>query len=175
MSIVLSEYAIDSIINSEGSKVLLEEIEGRTKAEANENAIKKYGVEITRAGVQRLAYPEVVIEAVYERMRSEREKEAEKIQAEGQEEAQKIIVSADKDAREIRAEAQKAALIEKGEGDQESMAIYTEAYRQGGEFFNFLKSLETYSTILGKDTTLVLSTDSNLFRYLKIAREGEAR
>jgi len=175
LSIVLSDYSIENIINIDGGKVLLEEIEERATAEANENSMKKYGVKIIKTGVQRLAYPEVVIEAVYERMRSEREKEAEKIQAEGQEEAQKITVSAEKEAREIRAEAQKQALIEKGEGDQQSMAIYTEAYRQGGEFFNFLKSLETYSTILGKDTTLVLSTDSELFKYLKIARNREAQ
>ncbi|MEE4136928.1 MAG: protease modulator HflC [Desulforhopalus sp.] len=175
LSIVLSDYSIENIINIDAEKVLLADIEARVTADANENTIKKYGVEIQKTGVQRLAYPGVVIEAVYERMRSEREKEAEKIQAEGQEEAQKITVAAEKEASEIRAEAQKYALILKGEGDQESMAIYTEAYRQGGEFFNFLKSLETYSAILGKDTTMVVSTDSDLFKYLKIAREEKGR
>jgi len=175
LSIVLSDYSIENIINTSKEQVLLMEIEDRATVAANENSIKKYGVEILRTGVQRLAYPEVVIDAVYQRMQSEREKEAEKIRAEGQEVAQKTTAEADKQAREIRAEAQKQALILKGEGDRESMAIYTDAYRQGGDFFNFLKSLETYSSILGKDTTLVISTQSDLFKYLHIDKKDFAR
>jgi membrane protease subunit HflC len=117
-----------------------------------------------------LAYPSVVINAVFERMKSERTKEADKIRAEGKEVAQKITVGAEKKAREIKAEANKQALILKGEGDQASMEIYAEAYQQAGEFFDFLQSLETYSNILGKDTTLILSTDSDLFKYLQIEK-----
>ena len=112
-----------------------------------------------------------MINAVYERMQSERTKEADKIRAEGQEVAQKITTEADKKAREIIAEAQKQALILKGEGDRESMRIYTQAYKTGGEFFDFLQSLETYSSILGNKTTLVISSDSDLFRYLQIAKK----
>lgn len=168
LSIVLADYTIDNVINVDKDKVLLGEIESRITAAGNENSIKKYGVEIIRTGVQRLAYPSVVIEAVYERMKSERVKEADKIRAEGLEVAQKTTVEADKKAREIRAEAQKQALILKGEGDRDSMLTYNEAYATGGEFFNFLKSLETYSQILGQDTTLVISTDSDLFKYLNL-------
>lgn len=171
LSIVLAEYTIDNIINTSEQKVLLEKVEKNVTIAANENSIKKYGVEILKTGVQRLAYPSVVINAVYERMQSEREKEADKIRAEGREVAQKITIEADKRAREIKAEAQKEALVLKGEGDRESMAIYTEAYKQGGEFFDFLQSLDTYSTILGEDTTLVISADSNLFKYLQIEKK----
>lgn len=173
LSIVLADYSIENIINTNSESVLLGEIENKATVAANQNCITKYGVEILRTGVQRLAYPAVVIDAVYERMRSERTKEADKIRAEGNEVAQRTTAEADKQARQLKAEAKKKALILKGEGDRESMAIYTEAYRKGGEFFNFLQSLETYSTILGPDTTLVISTESDLFKYLKIHKEGK--
>ncbi|THB76578.1 MAG: protease modulator HflC [Desulfobulbaceae bacterium] len=171
LSIVLSNYSIQNIINIDTSAVQLQQIEQQATASANENTINKYGIELLETGIQRVAYPAVVINAVYERMRSERTKEADKIRAEGYEVAQKITVEAEMQAREIKAEANKQALILKGEGDQESMRIYTEAYREGGEFFSFLKSLETYSSILGRDTTLVLSTESSLFKYLQLQKE----
>lgn len=173
LSIVLSDYSIDNIINTDQQKVLITNIEREITKDANENSIGKYGVEILKTGIQRLAYPEVVIDAVYERMKSERAKEADKITAEGQEVAQKITVEAEKKASGILAGAKKQALILKGEGDHESMVIYSEAYRQGGEFFDFLQSLETYSNILGNNTTLIISTDSGLFRYLQIEKKGE--
>lgn len=166
LSILLADYTIDNIINTDDNKVMLGELEKRVAAEANATSVSRYGVEIVDTGVQRLAYPSVVISAVYERMQSERTKEADKIRAEGMEMAQKITVEAEKQARQIKAEAEREALILKGEGDYESMSIYTSAYAQGGEFFSFLKSLETYSSILGRDTTLILSTESDLFRYL---------
>ena len=171
LSIVLSGYSIENVIITDKKKVLLEEIERKATLAANENIVKKYGIEILKTGVQRLAYPSVVINAVYDRMKSERTKEADKIRAEGNEVARKTTVKADMEARAIRSEAKKQALILKGEGDKESMDIYTEAYREGGEFFTFLQSLETYSSILGSDTTLVISTDSDLLKYLKISSE----
>jgi membrane protease subunit HflC len=168
LSIVLADYTIDNIINTDADNVLLDKIEEQITQTANQNSIQKYGIKIQRTGVQRLAYPSVVINSVYERMRSERIKEADKIKAEGYEAAEKISIEAAKQAQEIKAKAQKQALILKGEGDKQAMEIYTKAYREGGEFFNFLQSLETYSAILGKDTTLILSTDSELFKYLQI-------
>lgn len=168
LSIVLADYTIANIINTDAHKVLLDQIEAQITETANKNSIQKYGIEIQRTGVQRLAYPSVVINSVYERMRSERIKEADKIKAEGHEAAEKISIEAEKQAQQIKAEAQKQALILKGEGDKTSMEIYTKAYQKGPEFFNFLQSLETYSSILGKDTTLILSTDSELFKYLQL-------
>jgi membrane protease subunit HflC len=170
LSIVLADYTIENIINTEADKVLLAEIEAKVTTEANRNSVLKYGIVIEKTGVQRLAYPEVVIDAVYQRMKSERTKEADKIRAEGQEVAKKTTVEADRKAREIKAEAEREALILRGEGDYQAMAIYTEAYSKGGEFFNFLKSLETYSTILGKDTTLIISSESELFKYLQLGK-----
>ncbi len=168
LSIVLAEYADENIINIDHSRIRLGEIQQQVMHDTNENAQNKYGVSVLDVGIQRLAYPAVVIKAVYERMKSERQKEADKITAEGKEEANKIITQADKEARELRAAAQKKALIIKGEGDRNAMEIYAKAYGKDEEFFDFLKSLETYSSALKDDTTLILSTQCELFKYLQM-------
>jgi membrane protease subunit HflC len=172
LSIVLGDYTNEDIINTNADAVRLPQVEKRMKEVTNQRARERYGVNIVKVGIQRLAYPSTVIEAVYDRMKSERKKEADKIKAEGAEVASRLMAKADKEAREIEAEAKKKALVIKGEGEREAMRIYAQAYGQDKEFFEFLQSLETYSNMLGKDTTLILSSDSELFKYLGIsARE----
>ena len=176
LSIVLSGYRDDQIINTDPSLICLEKIQQRVMEATNKSAETKYGVSIVEVGIQRLAYPSVVIKEVYDRMKSERKKEADKITAEGKEAANKIMVEADKKAREIRAEGEKKALILKGEGDRCAMEIYAGAYGRDEVFFDFLRSLETYSKVMREDTTLILSTDSELFRYLQLNdRNGSIR
>lgn len=168
LSIVLGNYEDSDIINTNPGAVKLTEIEDRLLKATGRNALKQYGVHIETIGVKRLAYPETVIQAVYDRMKSERSKEAVKIRAEGREEANKISSRADKEAREIKAEAEKRVLLLKGEGDRDAMKIYSEAFNRDKEFFDFIQSLETYGKVLGKDTTLILSTKSELFKHLDI-------
>lgn len=171
LSIVLGDYTDEDIINTDAEAVRLSEIESRIVELTNQRARQRYGVHVLRVGIQRLAYPSTVIEAVYDRMKSEREKEADKIKAEGAEVASRLKARADKEAREILAEAEKKALVLKGEGEREAMQIYTRAYSQDREFFEFLQSLETCGNLLGKETTLILSSDSELFRYLGISQQ----
>lgn len=173
LSIVLGDYTDEDIINTDADAVRLAEIETRMKEATNLQARQRYGVHITKVGIQRLAYPSTVVEAVYDRMKSERQKEADKIQAEGAEVASRLMAKADKEVREILAEAEKVALTLKGEGEREAMRIYTQAYRQDKDFFEFVQSLETYSNILGKETTLILSSDADLFKYLGITQQGD--
>lgn len=174
LSIILGDYADESIINTDASSIRLSEIESRMVEVTNPKAVERYGVKILKVGIQRLAYPQAVVEAVYGRMKSERRKEADKIKAEGAEVAARLMAKADKEVREIKAEAEKKALILKGEGEREAMRIYTKAYSQDREFFEFTQSLETYSNILNKDTTLIISSDSELFKHLGISgRNGK--
>lgn len=168
LSIVFSNYTMEDIINTDSDSVLIPEIEQQITDIPNQNSRERYGIEVVQVGLQRLAYPDSVITAVYERMQSERVKEADKIIAEGVETAQKIRINADKEAREITAKATRQALILKGEGDSKAMAIYADAYHEGGEFFNFIQALESYNNILGSDTTMIISTDSELFKYLNL-------
>ena len=173
LSIVLADYTDENIINVDHSTIRLKQIQRQVMEATNKSAMNKYGVSVLKIGIQRLAYPSIVIKAVYERMKSERKKEADKITAEGKEVANKIMVTADKEARGIKATAEKQALILKGEGDRKAMEIYAQAYGKDEEFFDFLQSLETYSNVLKENATLILSTDSELFKYLQLNKGHE--
>jgi len=164
---VLGDYALDNIINTDSKQVQLGKIEFDIKTNCNQMAPVKYGVEVIEMGIQRVTYPSVVAKAVYNRMRAEREKEAKKYRAEGAEAAAKIEAETDSKVTEILADAYKKAEIIKGEGDREAMQIYADAYGKHREFFEFLESLKTYEKILKTKSTLVLSTDSDLFKYLQ--------
>ncbi|MBW1684079.1 MAG: protease modulator HflC [Deltaproteobacteria bacterium] len=162
----LAEYTLDQIINARPEQVKIAELERRVLDNTAAQARDKYGVEVVRVGVRRLSYPAIVAEAVYSRMRAEREKEARKYRAEGTEAAAKIEAATDKEVSGIMAEAYKQAEIVKGQGDQAATRIYAEAYAKDPEFYDFLKSLELYRKAFKPGTTLILSSDSELFRYL---------
>jgi membrane protease subunit HflC len=163
---VLGDFTINDIINVQAEKVKLEEIENKIFENANKKVKENYGIKIVSLGIRRIVYPSIVARSVYARMRAEREKEAKKFRAEGKEEASKIRASTDKEVSELLANAYKQAEIIKGEGDKKAMEIYGNAYSKNPDFFEFSKSLETYSYILKDKTTLILSTDSDLFEFL---------
>jgi len=167
---VLGDFTLGNIINTNPTDVKISTIESRILENTNVRAQDKYGIEVVQVGIRRIAYPTVVADAVYNRMRSEREKEAMKYRAEGREEAAKIEAKADREVTEILAEAYKKAQMLKGEGDQQSLKIYSEAYGKDKEFFEFTKSMEVYKDILTQKSTLILSTDSDLLRYLNNPR-----
>jgi membrane protease subunit HflC len=166
LGIILSDYEIDKIINTVPEEVRLQEIYERLKKEANTRTKSKYGIEIIQAGLKKIIYPSVVSNAVYQRMKAERTKEAVKYTAEGEEEATKIRANTDREVKELLAKAYKEAEEIKGEGDRQALKIYADAYSEDPDFFKFVKSLQVYSQIMDKNTTLVLSTDSELFEYL---------
>lgn len=163
---VLGKFTLGNIINIIPTEVKISTIEDLILENTNVGAQEKYGIELVQVGIRRIAYPTIVADAVYNRMRSEREKETMKYLAEGRKEAAKIEAKADREVTEILAEAYKKAQILKGEGDQQSLKIYSEAYGKDKEFFEFTKSMEVYKDILNQKSTLILSTDSDLFRYL---------
>jgi len=162
----LADYTLDHIINAQQEQVKIAELERRVLDTAAAQAREKYGVQVVRVGLRRLSYPSIVADAVYNRMRAEREKEARKYRAEGTEAAAKIEAATDKEVSEIMADAYKQAEIVKGQGDQAATRIYAEAYAKDPEFYDFLKSLELYQKTFKPGTTLILSSDSELFRYL---------
>jgi len=166
MGNALGDFSLAMIINTDAQAVKLDVLEQRILDNTNVSAKTRYGIEVLQVGVRRIAYPDIVADAVYNRMRSEREKEAMKYRAEGLESAAKIRARADREAAEILAEAGLQAQMLRGEGDQQALRIYTEAYGKDREFFEFTKSLEAYRDILNRQSSVVLSTDSPLFKYL---------
>jgi membrane protease subunit HflC len=126
-----------------------------------------FGIELVDVKIKRINYVEEVRKSVYGRMIAERNQIAEKFRSEGKGEAQKILGEKERDLQEIESEAFKRAQRIKGSADAEATIIYAEAYGQDPEFYSFVQSLEIYREALGKDNTLVLSTDSEFLKYLK--------
>jgi len=163
----LGNYSIEQIVNVDKDKVKIEYIENKIKDLTSKESIEKYGIEIVKIGFIRVSYPSIVTKAVYTRMKTERETEAKKLRSIGEERAQTIKIEANKKAKEIISKAKKEAIIIKGKADAKSMEIYGETYDKSREYFDFIKSIDTYRKILKNKTTLILSTDSKLFKYLE--------
>jgi len=131
----------------------------------NDNA-KRLGMEIVDVRIKRADLPDANSQAVYNRMKSEREREAREARAKGDEQSQKIRADAERQRTVLLAEANKKANILRGEGDAIRNRVFAEAYRRDPEFFAFYRSLEAYKLALSSnDTTMVLSPDSEFFRY----------
>ena len=127
---------------------------------------KKFGIYVVDVRIKRADLPKEVQESVYQRMRAERERVAKKYRAEGEREAAMIRAETDKKKTIILAEAYEKAQKLRGAGDSQSIQIYAEAYNRDPEFYSFVRSLEAYETSMTEKSSLVLSTNSDLFRYL---------
>ncbi len=126
-----------------------------------------YGIELADVQFKRVTYVESVQEKVFERMISERKRIAQRFRSEGQGKAAEIEGTIDKELRTIDSEAYRKAEEVRGQADGEAARIYAEAYNADPELYEFLKTLETYRTVIDENTSLVLSTDSDLLRLLQ--------
>lgn len=150
-----------------GRKLVEEEI--FTKAAEK---IRVFGIELLDIRFKRINYNESVRPKIYDRMISERRQIAERFLSEGNGEAARIRGSKARELNKIRSEAYKAVEEIRGDADAQATEIYAKAYGQSQEsqdFYGFTKTLAAYERIFGKDTKVVLSTDSELFKYLKSA------
>jgi len=133
---------------------------------SNEKA-SVYGIEIQDVRIKRADLPEQNEKAVFARMQAERERQAKQYRAEGAEEAQKIRSEAEKDREIILAEAYKESEELRGGGDAKAFRIYADAYRKDSKFFAFTRTMEAYKKTFKDKSTVVMSPDSEFFRYLK--------
>ena len=129
--------------------------------------LSKFGIELVDVKIKRINYVEQVRDSVYGRMIAERKQIAEKFRSEGKGEAQKILGEKERDLKRITSEAYRTAQEVKGKADAQSTKLYAEAFGVDPEFYSFIKTLEIYDDALGKDSSVVLSTDSEFFKYLK--------
>ena len=134
----------------------------RKRVDANQ-----FGVTITDVRIKRADFPSAAENSVFDRMRSERDVQAQRLRAEGEEEYLTITADVNRQVRIISANAERDANILRGEGEAQAILILAEALDQNREFFAFRRSLEAYGAFLQEDTTLVLSSDNDLFRYLE--------
>ena len=129
-----------------------------------------WGIELLDVRVKRINYKSGVIEKIYDRMMSERLQIAERFRSEGAGEAAKIEGRKERDLRKIESDAYRKVQEIKGTADAKASEIYAKAYTaspKAADFYAFVKTLDTYKATLGRDSTLILTTDSDLFRLLK--------
>jgi membrane protease subunit HflC len=126
-----------------------------------------FGIELVDVKIKRINYVEEVRKSVYGRMIAERKQIAEKFRSEGKGEARKILGDKERDLKQITSEAYRTAQEIKGKADAKATGIYAEAFGKDPEFYSFSKTLELYGQSLDKNSELVLSTDSEFFKYLK--------
>lgn len=125
-----------------------------------------FGIEIVDVRIKRADLPQANSDAIYRRMQTEREREAKEFRAQGAEFGTRIRSRAERERTVLLAEAEKNADITRGEGDAQAVKIFAEAYGLDIEFFQFYRSMQAYKKALGSDdTTLVLSPDSDFFKY----------
>ena len=145
------------------------------KREAVENAVRdgvrpiinELGIDIVDVRIKRADFPQAIAGSVYERMKAERKRIADKERAEGAEADLEKRAKVDREAVEIRSGARKEADIIRGEAEAEAIAIFAEALEQDPEFYAFLRSLDAYAMFLGNNTTVVLPASSDLFKFLQ--------
>jgi modulator of FtsH protease HflC len=130
--------------------------------------MKGFGINVIDVRIKRADLPEENSEAVYNRMKSERQREAAGYRAEGARQAQQIRADADRQRVEIIADSQKQSQILRGQGDADAIKIAADAYGRDEGFFSFYRSLQAYREgLTGQNTTLVLSPNSSFFQYLQ--------
>jgi membrane protease subunit HflC len=165
----------DLQVDSDEESAILKEIKkGRDEIvqEIFEEASKKvedFGIEILDVQLKRINYIESVQRDVFDRMIAERQRIAERFRSEGQGEAARIRGERERDLKRIQSEAYREAQEIRGKADGEAIRIYAEAYNRDPSFYAFMKSLETYEKTVDPQTTFVLTTNSDLLRFIKNA------
>ena len=127
----------------------------------------QYGIEIVDVRIKRVNYVDAVRNKVYDRMIAERKRAAEKYRSEGQGKAAEIEGQVAKELKVITSEAYRQAQIIIGKADAEAISIYAGAYSQNPDFYSFMKTLETYKETIDAASTVILTTDSDYYKYLK--------
>jgi modulator of FtsH protease HflC len=134
-----------------------------------------FGIELVDVQIKRLNYVEQVRKSVYGRMIAERKQIAQKFRSEGEGEARIIEGSQEKELKRITSEAYKIAQEKMGKADAESTMIYAQAYDKDPDFYSFVKSLDVYEKTMDKESSLLLSTDSDFLQFFKSYKAGEIK
>lgn len=171
--ILSSDWKKEYSINTESTKEVVRDVKvGRDKyseiiRENLRSVVQDYGIEIIDIFIKRINYTDQVREKVYERMISERKRIAAKKRSEGEGEKAQILGQLEKELSQIQSDALRTAREIKGEADGEAAKIFGESYGADAEFYAFYQTLQTYKDIVKNNTKLIISTDSDLYSYLK--------
>lgn len=172
---LLSTRVDTGLRNQFGQRTLNEAVSGEReelmlvlREELSAITEKEWGIEVVDVRVKRIELPAEVSQSVYERMRSEREREARELRSKGKELAESIRADADRQKTVLLAEAYRDSETVRGEGDAVAASTYANAYNQDPEFYSFYRSLNAYKTAFAnKSDLMVVEPDSEFFKYLK--------
>jgi len=160
---------IRSVLGKQSLATLLSEDRTKQMAIIQEGVnveAEKFGITIIDVRIKRADLPQANSEAIYKRMQTEREREAKEFRARGAEMAVTITSTADKEVTVLLANAKKQSEIMKGEGDGQRNKIFANAFGKDPEFFSFYRAMQAYETaLIGGDTSLILSPDSDFFKF----------
>ena len=157
---VLGNHSLVDILSEQRSGII-----NTIRSEVNASATA-LGISIVDVRIRRADYPDATSQNIFNRMKSEREREAKEFRATGEEEAQKIRATANKERTVIIAEANRQAEITRGSGDSRSISIYAEAFGVDEDFYSFYRSMQAYRKSFGDNpTSMVLSPNSEFFRF----------
>jgi membrane protease subunit HflC len=156
----LGRHTLREIV-SEQRSALMEKVTA-----ASDQKARSYGIRVIDVRIKRADLPEKNELNVFNRMRTERERQAKRFRAEGEEESRKVRSDADKQVRILTADARQKADIARGEGDAQAVKIFADAYGRDPEFYGFVRSMDAYRKTIDEGTTLILSTQSEFFRWL---------
>ena len=161
LRVELGKHVLSDIVDSNRVKIM--------ETVSNETQIKlaEYGIDIIDVRIKRADLSKENERAVFDRMRAERLRIAKQYRSEGEEKALEIRAETDKEKTIILATAYKESQILRGEGDAKAVEIYAKAFQSDPKFYEFIRTLEAYEKVVDKKSTLILSTDSDLFRLLK--------
>ena len=166
LEITVSSFDLTSLINTDASKVQLNQLEKRLLQRIDEQALNVYGIKILQVGIERLTLPTETLNATVSRMAAERETVSAARQAEGERAAAEIASNANRDARVLLAQAKAEAAAIDAKSRVEAADIYAKAYSRDRDLYTMLRSLDTLSTVIRGNTTLILRSDAAPFRIL---------
>jgi len=167
---VLGEEPMRNIVSGE-RLALMSRIQETVNAQG-----ESMGVDIIDVRLRRVDLPQANSQAIFERMRTEREREAAQARAEGREQAARIRAQAERERTVLLADSEREAQQIRGEGDAEAVKIYADAFNRDSEFFEFYRSLQAYDRALGEDSSrIVLSPTGEFFKYFQNMRGNDGR
>ncbi|WP_029898753.1 protease modulator HflC [Desulfohalovibrio reitneri] len=157
----LGRYTLIEIVAEKRGEIM-QEVTGKAN-----KLVAEFGIEVIDVRIKRTDLPSENEQAIFGRMRAERERQAKRYRSEGQEEAAKIRAQADKKRTILIAEAKRQAEVLRGEGDAEAIRIFAGALKKAPDFYDFQRSLEAYRKAMSNGTTYVLTPDDPFLKYMK--------
>lgn len=161
LRVELGKHELSEIVDKRRVKIM------KTVSKKTQEKLAEYGIDIIDVRIKRADLSKENERAVFDRMRAERLRKAKQYRSEGEEEALMIRAETDKEKTIILAEAYKQSQILRGEGDAKAVEIYAQAFKSDPQFYEFIRTLEAYEKVVDNKSTLILSTDSDLFDLLK--------